>query len=559
MADNGSTNARGELIDFIEGDDGTSVYIRFPAHDPAATPSINSQRLGKIIEDAGYGELYPIDDTLLEAVNRYNEGKESGDLGIALERRDAQLQVRFDPDKMRAQAFTVPAFGGQALDKHIIHSTLMREGIVYGVIAEAVDEIVSKQRVNNLLIAQGRPPEHGDDAKFETLIPEAARRGPVIDDRGRADYRELGDVPMVKPGDPVLRKIPPTQGVNGENIFGKVIPATPGEDFPFSDECEGVAVDDYDPNILVATVAGQPVIIENGAVVEGTFHTKDIDLSTGNIRFDGTIEIDRDVMQGMKVQATGDIKINGSVEGATLIAGGSIEINGGIIGTGDVRDENEEISRSVAQLHSGNKVTANFVQNAYIEAVGDIEIKRSIAHSEVTTSKGKIVVGTPKSSRGGNILGGVIRAPQRIEAQAIGSAAHPETWIEVGVDPALQEAIDNIDEQLEPRKGDLIKVVRLINEINQHKKKFPPTLQTKARETFLRLREEVTRLTAEREKLNSAVEVIFDARVAVGREVHPGVIIRMGSVTLEVSHEMKGTTFRRDGDEIVYGDDTEEG
>jgi uncharacterized protein (DUF342 family) len=44
----------------------------------------------------------------------------------------------------------------------------------------------------------------------------------------------------------------------------------------------------------------------------------DVDYSTGNVKFDGAILIDGDVRSGFRVDATGSIYINGSVEAAEV-------------------------------------------------------------------------------------------------------------------------------------------------------------------------------------------------------------------------------------------------
>ena len=558
MAEDSNNNAsaapggRGQSIRFSLSEDGVSLRANFPPHDPQSTATINGHWLHQALERNGFGELYADEDALAHLVELYNAGEgDKGELNAIAERRDGQVQLKIATDKMKAYAFTSRPFGGEPLNKQMIHSALMQEGIVYGVRDDALDELTSTPQAANVLIAEGREPEDGDDTQFESLIPEARMRGPQIDDRGRADYRELGGVVMVKPGDPVMRRVPATPGVNGEDVTGKTLLAKPGEDIPFAKDCSGVAVDDYDENLLVATVAGQPMLIDHGVQVEGTFHAKDIDLSTGNIRFDGTIEIDRDVIQGMHLESTGDININGSVEGAVLEAGGNITINGGIIGTGEVRDEEGNLSDTVGRIYAGGKVVANFVQNAFIDAQGDVEIKRSIAHSEVTTHKGEIICGEEKMSKGGNIIGGLIRAPKRVFAQVIGTPAHLDTRIEVGVDPELQEAVDKVEEQLEPKKSDLIKIVRLITEINKNKEKYPARVQEKARTTFLQLKQEVTHLTSEREKLTSKLQRVADARVEVGKTIHPGVTFRMGEVIREFDREATGGPYRLEESEII--------
>ncbi len=77
---------------------------------------------------------------------------------------------------------------------------------------------------------------------------------------------------------------------------------------------------------------GLPRVVDNGATVDEVFTVKNVDLSTGHIIFKGSVVINGDVTEGMKVIAGGGRVYKGFVEGTLIEAGGDINVGGSIIG-----------------------------------------------------------------------------------------------------------------------------------------------------------------------------------------------------------------------------------
>ena len=112
---------------------------------------------------------------------------------------------------------------------------------------------------------------------------------------------------------------------------GEPVPGIPGNDVRFAAALSGAELSPDDSDLLIAAIGGQPVIVSNGAIVEPTIKMKNVDLSTGNLAFEGTIVISGDIAAGMEVKASGDIIVGGMVEAAMLEAKGNVEVKGGII------------------------------------------------------------------------------------------------------------------------------------------------------------------------------------------------------------------------------------
>jgi uncharacterized protein (DUF342 family) len=121
----------------------------------------------------------------------------------------------------------------------------------------------------------------------------------------------------------------------------------------------------------VASITGQPVLVNHGVVVEPTLTLAAVDMSTGHIQFEGSETVVGDVKAGMKIQAAGDVTIGGVVEAAEIRADGDITIKGGIIGHGEW---SEAVAAHVdtARIVSGGSVHTRFAENAWIEAAGCI-------------------------------------------------------------------------------------------------------------------------------------------------------------------------------------------
>ena len=146
-----------------------------------------------------------------------------------------------------------------------------------------------------------------------------------------------------------------------------------------------------------------------------------VDNSTGNINFIGSVYIRGNVLSGFIVEAGGDVEVFGGVEGATIKAGGDIILRRGMTGN------------NKGVLIAGGDIIANFIENGTIEAANDIKAE-SIMHSNVKCGNTLELAG-----RKGLLVGGVARVGREIKAKVIGSHLATRTLIEVGLDPNLRE------------------------------------------------------------------------------------------------------------------------
>ncbi len=206
---------------------------------------------------------------------------------------------------------------------------LAEEGITYGIDSGAV--LNALEHEGTVLVARGDPPVPGEDARIEYYFPDSESVPRVFTgDEDRVDLLARSDLVCVAEREVLARKTPARPGAPGMTVTGEAIPAPPVNDVEII-VGPGVKLLE-DGLVAVATRQGRPLLKNNQLsvlpvyVVEG-----DADVATGHLTFQGHILIKGSVRSGIKVRATGDIKILGDAEQASIVAGGSIDIRGNLI------------------------------------------------------------------------------------------------------------------------------------------------------------------------------------------------------------------------------------
>ena len=506
-------------------------------HVPGAAPP-DVAALEAAVADAGYGELL-LDRRALEDAAKRCGGDE--DFAVVVGRRsDAEYRVELAADKMAATLTVVAAHGGAAADAGGADAALASAGVVCGIDAAAVANALADPGTA-VTVARGAMPQAGIDARLEVLIEVSQARHPREDDRGRTDFRELGILRSVDIGAPLLRRHPPQPGTPGHTVLGAEIPAAKVKDAKFPVRLQGVAASPADPDLLIAAIAGQPVLHRDGIGVDPVLVLAGVGLATGNVDFVGTVEIKGDVQSGMKIKAGGDVVIHGTLESAEVNAGGEVEIKGGVIGQHAAAQGREgDAKPNSARIRAKGNVRAHHVNNATIVAEQSVFVEESIVQSDVTAMD-EVVVGK-EGTRKGHIIGGTVRATRAVTAYCLGSPGSNNTRIVVGMNPALVAAIDEKKAAAAAKlkeHDDLEKVIKVL-----------PTrpgredLLVKARLTFARTAEELAEIMADQGALEAQLELADRAEVVVKATVHPGITVAIGRKFTVVADTLGAGAFR---------------
>ena len=406
--------------------------------------------LKQLIEQSVFSDCLIDWDSLKNLADQCNLGPLPFQAAIG-KRVNASVSVSIAEDEMSARMNLVAAQGGKSLNVTDIQRALQVEGIVVGILDETIDKLLASGNADNHLIAVGRTAVNGTNTVFEDLVFIKPDNTADEDFGGRVDYRAQNTIPMVEAGQALMRRIPATTGVAGYTVKGRVLEALSGEDTDYPEDIPGAHKSESDPNILIALITGHPVSVANAIKVEPLLHIQEVNLSTGNIDFDGAVRIDGDVIQGMQVKATGDILIGGVVERSKVETTGDILVKGGVIGD--------------AQLNAGGVVRARFGQSATILAVKGIELDEMAMQCHLW-SQDSITVGLKVPQRG-RIVGGITRALHNIKVPFLGSDEGTLTRVIVGVQEELASEFRALQFAIFDKQSSIDNLSKIVNQLTR--------------------------------------------------------------------------------------------
>ncbi len=386
--------------------------------------------------------------------------------------------------------------------------------------------------VNNLVLLTGTPPTEPEDARLEWAQDFFQQGFEVDPESGTVDYRKRSAHLSVTEGQLLATLYPARPGTAGTDVFGKPIPPRKPRTIRLRassnvryDETEGC---------YYATAAGR-IRYANGVVaVDNVFAIADsVGLATGNIKHPGAVIVGQNIEAGSKVEASGDVEVTGYVEDAEIIVGGNLFVKGGITGGGG------------GFIRVAGDVRAKFVQNADIEAHGDVVVEREIDQSRVR-SRGAVSVIR------GRIVGGSVTALRGIVADQIGSDASIVTNVATGEDFLLEAKLAALESQREEH-------LRMKEQIDAKLEPFEraPRIPEHVKAAIVKLRGQ----SEEHKKCAVAIEEEMDGlraefhearklEMMVRRHVAPDVVFQLAGLTLRSKESFPGPikVGIRDGD-----------
>lgn len=287
---------------------------------------------------------------------------------------------------------------------------LDRKEIVFGIRKnDIVEYCKNKEYSKELAAAVGRNPTDGKDARIVYNFDTKKEKRFLESDDGTIDFRSLNNIINVKKDTVLCHIIPPEEGEDGIDVFGGSIAYKRGKNISFNHGSNTYI--SQDELQLLASMDGC-VELKNGKVlVENVYRVKNVDNSTGNIDFVGNVIVTGDVKEGFSVDAKGDIKIGGMVEGAYIRSEGEVVINKGMNGMGK------------GSIYAKGNITSKYIENASITSEKTIYAS-TLINSEANAGESVIIKGSNAA-----IIGGVTCAKNTVYTKTIGSKTNPETNI----------------------------------------------------------------------------------------------------------------------------------
>ncbi|MFL0809728.1 MAG: FapA family protein [Agarilytica sp.] len=511
---------------------------------------VNRDTIQVALKEKGYDDYYFTPNALEKLFSQINKN-DHGRYKIG-ERRDAAISVSFDDELMHGYITVSPPQGGHDLNQQLLKKALDDAGVYSSCCDQnTLDHILKSKQAEKLLFASGTEPKDGVDATFEPLVDEVVYSKPKETKTGKIDLREVLSFSQIESDIQLMKRIPAIPGENGRNVKGQVIPAREAIDTPFDEELIGAKICATDPNILVSTTKGHPVILPHSIKVDKAIVVESVDMSTGNINFDGSVLVRGEVKAGMQIKVTGDIIVKGVVTKASLYAKNDITIECGVVGTDPKKDGDES---PPALLKAGGNVKAQYITLTEVHAGNDVDVKEYISHSQVE-AKHKVLVG--QGGGKGKVFGGNCYGRAGVEANSVGANGDIKTWVIAGIPKDQHKQFDQLlqahkNREIQSEQLDLLhkKYSKLLQE--------NPTDMDKINKinSIEKVRKQ---LAQEKEKMlhtiNSVNQHLREAKhanVSVAKETFSNVSIAINGAEFPIRQEAKGGIFVKQGDEIRW-------
>ncbi|MBO6133635.1 MAG: DUF342 domain-containing protein [Lachnospiraceae bacterium] len=451
-----------------------------------------------------------------------------------------EVVLTVSQDKMTVYArFYPPAAGGTEVNQEEIEKDLVAKQIKAPLFVEGFKQFEQERNYcTNYVVAKGEAPKDGKNGYVEYLFNTDLSVKPKINEDGSVDFHNLNTVCSVAKGQKLAILHPEEKGQFGTNVYGDIIQPKVVEHVQLK---YGRDIELSEDRLSISSKIDGHVNLINGEIfVSGVLEMKEVGPETGNIEnFEGSMLVKGNVRAGYKLKCSGDIEIQGVIEGAEVVAGGQISVARGINGMGN------------GYVKAGTNVIAKYIENTEVEA-GNYVHSEVILNSTVTAKTNVSVTG-----KKGFISGSTVRAGKEVSAISIGSDMGTDTIIEVGMDPAKKKQLINLQQENQDLTKQAAQIQPVLASVQQKLKKGEKLDQP----TIARMKLLSETLQKGNKKIEENKVVIHDieeemyasraeAVVKVKGKIFPGTKLTVGDVTEILKKPYQYCRFVRKGADI---------
>ncbi len=331
-----------------------------------------------------------------------------------------KLQVSIADDKMEAtianwdmKFYTDPEF---EVNEEWLAQEVARNGVVVGWEAgkrTALDLMAKKQDLTGALVAVGIAGVPPSEPYIHKNYKED--KAPETSTEDSLNLRAMQQKAIVHQGQLLAEIRYKKPGRTGRDVLGKELPTSEVGELIVA---IGDGVEKRADNKFYATMEGMPVIEGNTISVRSRLVIDtDVNLRSGDVRYDGDCEVKGSIDNGATVIVTGNLLVTGEIRGAFVRVGGSLEVKGGII------------TSQQGKVFVRNDLYADIIENSRIVCGGVMRIKKVILNSEIACGNHIELV-----ARDSMLAGGYYAVRNFIKTAKMGFPRGAATEIKVGCD-----------------------------------------------------------------------------------------------------------------------------
>ncbi len=480
----------------------------------------------KIVSLLQENAVTDIDEELIGEVLEQRTGEQVAIGSVSLPKAEWHISS----DKMTVIVSFVENSDSVLITPAYVQDMLAERGIVYGVIGENVRYLAAHPE-EEVLLAHGLRPIDGDNAYIKKYIDFSRQNIPSEMEYDRVDYKNLNLFFIVKKGDLLAERIPQTKGTPGKNVFGQLVHPRAGRPLPLNPGKNT----QVDGDKLYSLIDGQAIDGHNNISVVPTLKIDgDVDVSKGNIHFNGTIFISGSLREGFSVVTSGDIHISGTVNG--VVEGNSIYVGGGILG-----------AHGNGSVKAKLDVHSTFIENANVTAGRDVIVSNVILHSTVSAAHNVIV-----KERKGLIVGGKVQAGNLIDARTVGNTSNIVTLLKVGENPLLSKELRELERKISLESEQLEQIENNIHWLESSANVDNKKVLELKRTRFL-IAGNLQRDEKQADELSEDIGQLASAKIMVDDIVYTGVKIVIPPFIYIVQSSVQHVCFQAGEENIVLG------
>ncbi|MGL1933945.1 MAG: FapA family protein [Fibrobacterales bacterium] len=289
------------------------------------------------------------------------------------EEKHSVLELKVSPTEVQLYLSSDVEHRSFDITTQDIEYILTKKNVRFGLDWDLIAKVVKRGEKDAwVTVACALPAEDGEHGQVKEEIEVDKEAKPLIIDGGQADFRNVGEIKQVKKNELIAVRIPPSPGKEGKDVFGEIIEPTPGKEAVMLAGVNTVLSEDG--NELTAKDSGY-LYRDKGAICVGLLYIVqgDVDFESGNIQYEGDVQILGSVLPDFKVVATGEVIVEGQVDSAYIeSSGGSITINQGVFG------------KEKGEIKAKKDVNLYLIQDTTVKAGGKVTVKKSMTNCNVS-------------------------------------------------------------------------------------------------------------------------------------------------------------------------------
>lgn len=447
---------------------------------------------------------------------------------------DEKTEIRISSDEMEAY-LSLPENHETEYDLKSILESLDSAGVKAGIDEQKIQMMIDRQIYDReILVAQGVPAKDGEEGFFDYNFNCQFDSKPKALPDGSVDYWSIHNIETVVEGQVIAIYHPATLGENGVTVKGKTLIGKKGRELP---PLKGKGFErNSDNQTYIASITGKIEMQNDRIMILPVYEIYgNAELVNGVIDFKGDLIIHGGVEVGMKINASGNITIDGVVEPCEITARKNIILRSGMLG---------------GSLTTMGDLSVKFLENVTAKVNGNIEA--DVFMNSDVSCRGKIHLNGAK----GRIIGGQTYGVVGITASDIGNASEIKTSVAVGMDLEAAEKIRELEKRIQDTEDYSIKIELGLSKFESMEKSQGVSFREDPRRVAL-LREKVkcgATLATDKtqlEVLKREAEISRGACVRVSKNLYPGVEVAIDEMRIFTRERQEAVDVIRRSDKIV--------